>query len=90
VISIIPIYRLTEAERKGMLTAEYGGTGGQSIKPGMVVEEPDIIETRAARVSLKSWFILLPSFSPLTSYEKHLSMSPPSHFSSALTLANSN
>ena len=25
-----------------MLTAEYGGTGGEPIKGGMVVEEPDI------------------------------------------------
>jgi protein NRD1 len=25
-----------------MLTAEYGGTGGKQIEPGMVVEEPDI------------------------------------------------
>lgn len=25
-----------------MLTAEYGGTGGKDIQPGMVVEEPDI------------------------------------------------
>ncbi|KAJ5709611.1 RNA binding protein Nrd1 [Penicillium malachiteum] len=41
-ISIIPIERLTEADRKWMLTAEYGGTGGHSIESGMVVEEPDI------------------------------------------------
>lgn len=25
-----------------MLTAEYGGSGGRKIEPGMVVEEPDI------------------------------------------------
>ncbi|KAI9041705.1 Nrd1 complex RNA-binding subunit [Aspergillus affinis] len=41
-ISIIPIDRLTEADRKWMLTAEYGGTGGVPIDAGMVVEEPDI------------------------------------------------
>lgn len=41
-ISVIPIERLTDADRKWMLTAEYGGTGGQAIEPGMVVEEPDI------------------------------------------------
>jgi protein NRD1 len=41
-VSIIPIERLTDADRKWMLTAEYGGTGGQSIEPGMIVEEPDI------------------------------------------------
>ncbi|EED15124.1 RNA binding protein Nrd1, putative [Talaromyces stipitatus ATCC 10500] len=41
-ISIIPIERLTEADRKWMLTAEYGGTGGKPIESGMVVEEPDI------------------------------------------------
>lgn len=41
-ISIIPIERLTEADRKWMVTAEYGGTGGRTIESGMVVEEPDI------------------------------------------------
>lgn len=41
-ISVIPIDRLTEADRKWMLNAEYGGTGGRAIEPGMVVEEPDI------------------------------------------------
>lgn len=39
---MIPIERLTEADRKWMLTAEYGGTGGKPIESGMVVEEPDI------------------------------------------------
>jgi len=41
-ISIIPTDRLTDADRKWMLTADYGGTGGKSIEAGMVVEEPDI------------------------------------------------
>lgn len=41
-ISIIPIDRLTEADRKWMLTAEYGGSGGRPIESGLVVEEPDI------------------------------------------------
>ncbi|CAG8192590.1 unnamed protein product [Penicillium salamii] len=41
-VSIIPVDRLTEADRKWMLTAEYGGTGGRQIESGMVVEEPDI------------------------------------------------
>ncbi|CAD6590322.1 MAG: hypothetical protein ASARMPREDX12_004254 [Alectoria sarmentosa] len=41
-ISIIPVDRLTDADRKWMLSAEYGGTGGKPIEPGLVVEEPDI------------------------------------------------
>ncbi|KAI5285529.1 hypothetical protein KEM54_000498 [Ascosphaera aggregata] len=41
-VSVIPIDRLTDADRKWMLTAEYGGTGGKPIQTGMVVEEPDI------------------------------------------------
>ncbi|KAI9886051.1 MAG: hypothetical protein M1823_002124 [Watsoniomyces obsoletus] len=41
-ISIIPIHRLTDADRKWMLTAEFGGSGGQPIEGGLVVEEPDI------------------------------------------------
>ena len=40
--SIIPIYKLTEADMKWLLTAEYGGTGGQKVEGGMVLEEPDI------------------------------------------------
>lgn len=41
-VSIIPIAKLTDADRKWMLTAEYGGSGGKTIESGMVVEEPDI------------------------------------------------
>ncbi|KAI1376133.1 hypothetical protein F4677DRAFT_97393 [Hypoxylon crocopeplum] len=41
-ISIIPINKLTEADRKWMLTAEFGGSGGRPIETGLVVEEPDI------------------------------------------------
>ena len=41
-VSVIPIERLTEADRKWLLTAEYGGTGGRPMESGMVVEEPDI------------------------------------------------
>jgi protein NRD1 len=41
-VSIIPINKLTDADRKWMLTAEYGGSGGKAIESGMVVEEPDI------------------------------------------------
>jgi protein NRD1 len=41
-ISIIPISRLTEADRKWMVNAEYGGSGGRPIAGGLVVEEPDI------------------------------------------------
>lgn len=40
--SVIPIGRLTEADMKWMLTAEYGGTGGQQLEAGMAIEEPDI------------------------------------------------
>ncbi|KAI4085924.1 MAG: hypothetical protein LQ344_008001 [Seirophora lacunosa] len=41
-ISIVPIVRLTDADNKWMLTAEYGGSGGKPIETGLVVEEPDI------------------------------------------------
>lgn len=41
-ISVIPISALTEADRKWMLTAEIGGSGGKPIESGLVVEEPDI------------------------------------------------
>jgi protein NRD1 len=41
-ISVIPIERLTNTDRKWLLTTEYGGSGGRPIKSGMVVEEPDI------------------------------------------------
>ncbi|KAK4222409.1 Rpb7-binding protein seb1 [Podospora fimiseda] len=41
-ISIIPIQKLTDADKKWMLTAPYGGSGGRPIRSGMCVEEPDI------------------------------------------------
>lgn len=41
-VSVIPIHKLTDADRKWMLTAPYGGSGGKPITHGMVVEEPDI------------------------------------------------
>ncbi|KAH7089985.1 hypothetical protein FB567DRAFT_522014 [Paraphoma chrysanthemicola] len=41
-ISVIPISRLTDADRKWALTAEHGGTGGRQLEGGMVIEEPDI------------------------------------------------
>ncbi|KAK0639325.1 hypothetical protein B0T16DRAFT_242071 [Cercophora newfieldiana] len=41
-ISIIPIHKLTEADRKWMLTAPFGGSGGRPIVTGLSVEEPDI------------------------------------------------
>jgi len=40
--SIIPIHKLTDADMKWLLTAEYGGTGGSKVEGGMVLEEPDI------------------------------------------------
>lgn len=39
---MIPISRLTDADRKWALTAEHGGTGGRALEGGMVMEEPDI------------------------------------------------
>ncbi|KAL7777273.1 hypothetical protein CFE70_007696 [Pyrenophora teres f. teres 0-1] len=41
-ISVVPISRLTDADRKWALTAEHGGTGGRALEGGMVIEEPDI------------------------------------------------
>ncbi|KAK4146533.1 uncharacterized protein C8A04DRAFT_34984 [Dichotomopilus funicola] len=41
-ISIIPIHKLTDADRKWMLTAPFGGSGGRPIVSGLSVEEPDI------------------------------------------------
>ncbi|POS83209.1 hypothetical protein EPUL_004778 [Erysiphe pulchra] len=41
-VSVIPISKLTDADRKWMLSAAYGGSGGAPIESGMIVEEPDI------------------------------------------------
>jgi len=40
--SVIPLGKLTEADIKWLMTAEYGGTGGKTLEGGMVLEEPDI------------------------------------------------
>lgn len=41
-ISIIPIQRLTEADKQWVVKAQWGGTGGEPLVSGMVVDEPDI------------------------------------------------
>lgn len=41
-ISIIPIERLTEADKQWVVLAQWGGTGGEPLVSGMVVDEPDI------------------------------------------------
>lgn len=41
-VSVVPIERLTDADRRWVLTAEYGGNGGIDITGGQVMEEPDI------------------------------------------------
>lgn len=41
--SIIPLRRLTDADRKWSVEAQWGGTNGQPLVPGIVFEEPDII-----------------------------------------------
>ena len=41
-ISIIPIQRLTDADRAWVVQAQWGGTGGQPLLSGMVIDEPDI------------------------------------------------
>lgn len=54
-VSTIPIDRLTDADHKWVLTAEYGGTGGRPIESGLVMEEPDI--EIGAGVSSKGEFV---------------------------------
>lgn len=41
--SIIPLHRLTDADKKWCVHAQWGGTGGQTLQGGVVFEEPDII-----------------------------------------------
>ncbi|QLQ78779.1 hypothetical protein HG537_0B01280 [Torulaspora globosa] len=41
--SIIPLHRLTDADKKWCVHAQWGGTGGQPLQGGVVFEEPDII-----------------------------------------------
>lgn len=41
-ISIIPILRLTDADKTWVVHAQWGGTGGQPLSSGMVIDEPDI------------------------------------------------
>ncbi|SMN19746.1 similar to Saccharomyces cerevisiae YNL251C NRD1 RNA-binding protein, subunit of Nrd1 complex (Nrd1p-Nab3p-Sen1p) [Maudiozyma saulgeensis] len=41
--SNIPLHRLTDADKKWSVEAEWGGTGGQPLVPGIAFEEPDIV-----------------------------------------------
>ena len=59
--SVLPIDVLTDADRKWMKNAEFGGTGGLEIQTGMIVEEPDI--EIGAGPSSKGMLLPLNSFS---------------------------
>lgn len=41
-VSTIPISRLTDADKRWVVSAQWGGTGGEPLRAGMFVEEPDI------------------------------------------------
>lgn len=41
--SVIPMHRLTDADKKWCVQAQWGGTNGEPLVPGIVFEEPDII-----------------------------------------------
>ncbi|ODV95182.1 hypothetical protein PACTADRAFT_49930 [Pachysolen tannophilus NRRL Y-2460] len=41
-VSIIPIARLTDADKRWIVSAEWGGTGGEPLVPGLCIDEPDI------------------------------------------------
>lgn len=41
-ISIIPIQRLTDADKAWVVKAQWGGTGGEPLQSGIVIDEPDI------------------------------------------------
>lgn len=41
--SIIPMHRLTDADKKWSMSAQWGGTGGQQLISGLTFEEPDIV-----------------------------------------------
>ena len=41
-VSIVPIQRLTDADRAWVVQAQWGGTGGQPLQSGLVIDEPDI------------------------------------------------
>ncbi|EDO19072.1 hypothetical protein Kpol_2000p37 [Vanderwaltozyma polyspora DSM 70294] len=41
--SIIPMHRLTDADKKWSVSAQWGGTSGEPLVPGICFEEPDIV-----------------------------------------------
>ncbi len=41
-VSVVPIARLTDADKRWTVHAEWGGTGGKPLVPGICIEEPDI------------------------------------------------
>ena len=64
---MIPITRLTDADRKWVVTAEYGGTGGRALESNMVIEEPDIeigagVSSKGKRTKHTMWSILDANF----------------------------
>lgn len=58
-VSIVPISRLTDADKRWIVQAPFGGTGGQPLVTGLVIEEPDI--EIGAGVSSKAMSRRMPS-----------------------------
>ncbi|ODV83007.1 hypothetical protein CANARDRAFT_30354 [[Candida] arabinofermentans NRRL YB-2248] len=79
-VSTIPLNRLTEADKKWIVSAEWGGTGGMPLQGGLFIEEPDI-EVGAGGVSSKSISKKMPTNSthngpksdglPITGHGRH-------------------
>ena len=57
--SVIPLHRLTDADKKWSVAAQWGGTGGQPLVGGVVYEEPDI--TVGEGISSKSMSQKMPT-----------------------------
>ncbi|KAI9669960.1 MAG: hypothetical protein M1831_006996 [Alyxoria varia] len=76
-VSVIPIGRLTEADRRWVLSAEYGGTGGQPIATGVVMEEPDIEIGAGVSSKAISRRVPLERNAPTPSYPPRYERRPP-------------
>lgn len=57
--SVIPLHRLTDADKKWSVAAQWGGTAGQPLVGGVVYEEPDI--TVGEGISSKSMSQKMPT-----------------------------
>lgn len=87
-ISIISIERLTDADKSWVVQAQWGGTGGQQLQSGMVIDEPDI--EIGAGISSKAMSKKMPTNSARNGPKSNLPGEPEENYVKTTLIAQQN